>query len=224
MALADRPPFLVGWRTGLPDELLKALGHLAVVSAQIEDSLHRIYWKHAALTTQSGPIVTDNLNPKRLAEDILKFVALDESKARVLADLKVLIGEFEVLNTKRNQCTHWMWSIVGQEIPQSKDASYTAPPPPPYKVLRPIYRQRGERSVDFRVEDVEELVNNCSWLLQRLRPHGMEESDLRHVRAETDKTGEITSPAMTFSDLFYPAPWLDKPPNPAPEDHREEQR
>lgn len=216
MALPDRPPFLVGWRTGLPDELLKALGHLSVISAQIEDSLHRIYWKYAGLTLQSGPIVTDNLNPKRLGEDILKFLAIDGSKISILADLEILMTELEGLNQRRNQCIHWMWSIVGQERPEFTDPMQASIPPPPYKLIQPVYKQKIRPSVDLRVEDVEELVNECSWLSQRLRSHAMEESDLRRQRAEVDGMGAFTAPALSLSDVLFPAPWLGKPAQPDP--------
>src|SRR5260370_42211857 len=92
MTLSDRPLFVTRWETGVSPEFLQAIGTLAVVSAEIEQQLHLIYWKHAGFNEQSGPIATDNLHPKRLSEDILKFVAIDASKANILADLKTLIS------------------------------------------------------------------------------------------------------------------------------------
>jgi len=211
MALPDRPTFVIRWHTGLPDDLLKALGNLAVVSAQIEEVLHRVYWKHAGLTSESGPIVTDNLNPKRLAEDILKFAALEASKAHVLADLKILLAEFEALNTKRNQCIHWMWSIAGQEQPEFEDATREMSAAP-YGVERPAYRQkRGQVSAEFRLKDVEQLVMDCSWLLQRLRSHVGEEDALRRARASVSESAAFRK-ARSLADVFFPAPWLDKQP------------
>jgi hypothetical protein len=67
MTLADRPPFIVRWETGLPPEILQGIGKLSVISSQIEQLLHQIYWKYAGLKPELGPIVTDNLNPKRLS-------------------------------------------------------------------------------------------------------------------------------------------------------------
>jgi hypothetical protein len=98
VTLLDRPPFIVRWNTGLKPEMLQALGNLAVVSAQAEELLHKIYWRHAGLNVQSGPIVTDNLNPKRLEEDITKFVGLDKTKKNILDDLTILFAEFRAVN------------------------------------------------------------------------------------------------------------------------------
>ena len=83
----------------------KRFGQLAVITAEIEQTLHQIYWKHAGLDQDSGPIVTDNLNPKRLSEDILKFARLDPAKANIVADLELLLSEFEALNTTRNSAS-----------------------------------------------------------------------------------------------------------------------
>jgi hypothetical protein len=112
VSLSDRPPYVTQWGTALQPELLQALGHLVVVTSEVEELLHKIYWKHAGLSEESGPIATDNLNPKRLSEDILKFVGLDKRKANILADLKVLLDEFTTINTKRNRCLHWIWEKV----------------------------------------------------------------------------------------------------------------
>lgn len=73
MTLPDYPPYISGYSSGLPHDLLQALGHLSVVSARLEQLLHKIYWKYAGLNEETGPIATDNLTPKRLFEDIVKF-------------------------------------------------------------------------------------------------------------------------------------------------------
>jgi hypothetical protein len=215
MTLPDRPPFILRWDTGLLPEVLQAIGNLAVVTALIEQDLHMIYWKHAGLVGEKGPIVTDNVNPKRLAEDILKFVALDPTKVRVLADLRILLKEFETLNTRRNQCLHWIWSIVGREVPKSFTPS-SVPPRimPPYRVTRPLYRRSGEDSVEFHVADVQKLVDDSSWLQKRLATHAMDETNLCQARHDMSKLGDIIGvPGFeSFADLFFPAPWLDKSP------------
>jgi hypothetical protein len=59
MTLPDYPSMAVNWDAGLPGEMLRALAHLAVVSAQAEEMLHQIYWHHAGLDERSGPIVLD---------------------------------------------------------------------------------------------------------------------------------------------------------------------
>jgi hypothetical protein len=157
LALSDYPPFTVDWNTGLSEGMMRALGKLAVVSAHAEELLHQIYWHHAGLNEQSGPIVTDNLNPKRLEEDIVKFVSLDKTKINILADLRLLFSEFRALNKKRNQCLHWGWETLEQE----GSAEITVEPTKPaYRLRRPVYKYSGVPAQDsFTVEDVKTFCN-----------------------------------------------------------------
>lgn len=219
MALPDLPPYIARWDTGLEPELLQAIGTLAVVSAKAEETLHKIYWKYTGLDERSGPIVTDNLNPKRLEEDIKKLVGLDASKANVLADLKILFTEFEILNTKRNHCIHWIWEIsepLGDEKRSVVVVTRNEPEPPnplrQIKVKRPAYRQSGILSQEFRTEDVEEMCREFSWLHTRLKSHSVTEDELRQKRREIETSAAAkAAPGASYSDLFWPAPWLDKP-------------
>jgi hypothetical protein len=95
VALRDRPfGSVIGWNTGLPPEMLQAPGNLAVVTAQVEELLHQIYWKHAGLSEKNGPIVRDNINPKRLMDDILKFLKMKPSEAKIYNDLQILFEDF----------------------------------------------------------------------------------------------------------------------------------
>jgi hypothetical protein len=217
VALSDYPSFSIIWETGLNEEMLRALGNLAVVSALAEELLHQIYWQHAGLNERSGPIVTDNLNPKRLEEDIVKLVSLDNAKVNILADLKVLFLEFEALNTKRNHCLHWIWEVSARE------GSIALEPhkPIPYRLKRPVYRQKGEASQDFTVEDVKAYCKDFSGLQYRLRSHTFSAEELRQKRSEVDSAPPLMG--VSLSDLFWPAPWLDKPlpPETTPSNHHE---
>jgi hypothetical protein len=221
MALSDYPPGNINWDTQLKPEMLQALGSLAVVSAQAEEMLHQIYWHHAGLDEKSGPIVTDNLNPKRLEEDVKKLVALDKRKANILADLKILLTEFEDLNTKRNHCLHWIWLGVAPSSPPPADV-------PPlltsslgssikataYKLQRPVYRQKGVESQEFSLADVQGYCDSFAWLVYRLRSHTFNDDDLKKKREESAKLGMFITgrgTQMSMADLFWPAPWLDKP-------------
>lgn len=226
MTLADRPTQGISWSTALQPDMLQSLGNLAVISAQIEEVLHKIYWKHASLTEQNGPVVTDNLNPKRLTEDILKFVALDGAKAHILADLQILVAEFNTLNTKRNRCLHWIWEAKYAE--KLVGILYQTDEPQAYQVKRPIYRQSGIHSEDFTAADMAEICNDFGWLLRRLDSHTFEEGALRAMRESTDRFGTTVNSDGSvnlsgLADLFYPAPWLDKqlqqgPTPPSPPD------
>jgi hypothetical protein len=211
MTLPDYPQAVLSWNVGLDPELLQALGKLAVVTAQIEEVLHQIYWKHAGLDEVTGPIVTDNLNPKRLAEDIIKLVGLDPTKANVLADLKILLAEFEHINTKRNQCLHWIWDLqdADETITLVGQAKIKASP---YSLKPPAYKQKGQPTVQIEPEGIQNLWNACIWLMTRLSSHALDEDELRQRRAQADRTGRFAfNESMTLADLFCPAPWLDKP-------------
>jgi hypothetical protein len=205
--------------------MLQALGHLAVVTAQIEELLHQIYWKHAGLTEKTGPIVTDNINPKRLMEDALKFTGLDPSRSNVHEDLALIFKEFEDINTKRNHCLHWVWETVESKPTQLEmDAGllFGYRPPPAYQVKRPIYKLKGVETQPFSTADIQQLCNDSSWLIQRFRSHTLSEGELRRRRSEYENLPVVAQPPgseiKTFADLFWPAPWLDKsaPPNPTP--------
>ena len=202
--LSDRPASVMRWNTDIEPNLLAFLGELAIISAHMEEMLHQLYWKHAGLDDKSGPIVTDNLNPKRLSEDIKKLVALDPAKAHILEDLKILFKEFEDINTKRNHCLHWIWSAIEKtETPKGSlgepDVKYA-----PYRVSRPAYKQAGIASQEFGVNDIEEICQNCNWLNRRLYSHTLSEGTLRNLRGSMETRAHL-------ADIFWPAPWLDRP-------------
>jgi hypothetical protein len=210
VTLPDYPPFAVDWNTGLTEAMLRALGKLAVVSAQAEELLHQIYWHHAKLDERSGPIVTDNLNPKRLEEDIVRLVSLDKTKGNILADLKVLFSEFRALNTKRNQCLHWGWEVSEKE----GIGGHISEPDTSYRLRRPIYKHSGVPSQNLIVEDVKTFCKNFSWLQYRLRSHTFSDDELMRKRNEVSNDPPING--MAVADLVWPAPWLDQPLSPEP--------
>jgi hypothetical protein len=217
MALDDYPTTTVNWDTGLSSRMLQLLGNLAVVSAQTEQLLHQIYWHHLGLTDKTGPIVTDNLNPKKLEEDILKIVSVDKEKANIYADLKILFTELRDLNTKRNHCLHWIWIGLAKPgpLPIANLVTGEIVKSTPFKLQRPVYRQSGGQPLqEFAVEDVKDYCNRFAWLSYRLRSHSFSDDELRKKREET--LGNVAAPGrpettIKFADLFWPAPWLDKP-------------
>ena len=220
MPLRDHPvKGVIGWSTGLPPEMLQAIGHLAVVTAQAEELLHQIYWKHAGLNEKSGPIVTDNINPKRLMEDILKFARLKPEQAELCADLQTLFQEFENINTKRNHCLHWVWEVIESKPLEMGVGRLGAlrvghGETPTYRVKRPAYRQTGVKSEPFTLSQIQQLCIDTSWLIQRFLAHTLTEEQLRKERRRLE-TELIPSEfrdsiLMTYADLFWPAPWLDK--------------
>ncbi len=209
--LKDRPVNGIRWNCEIEPEMLTAIGELAVASAHMEELLHQIYWKHAGLDERSGPIVTEILNPKRLAEDIKKLVALDPAKTHILDDLKLLFKEFEDINTKRN-CLHWIWSV----IEDADNSTIVEAAASSYKVSRPRYKQSGIESQHFDVEGVREIALNCNWLNRRFYSHSLSEDALQNFR-DLVKGHRLEY----LVDIVWPAPWLDKSPSPnsTPKDH-----
>jgi hypothetical protein len=206
MTLPDYPRGTINWDTGLAPDMLRALGNLAVAAAQVEELLHQVYWHYAGLTVETGPIVTDNLNPKRLQEDIIKFASLEKSKANRVADLKVLFAELETLNTARNRCLHWTWraaTISPVEMPLAGRVSY--------ELTRPLYKQSGPPGQSFSIEDIKKFCNDLSWLAYRLRSHSGSDDILRQKRAEIAGMTAL-APDIELADLFWPAPWLKSLP------------
>jgi hypothetical protein len=216
--LGDRPfGSAIGWNPGLPPEMLQAIGHLAVITAEAEELLHQIYWKYAGLNDKNGPIITDNMNPKRLMEDTLKFAKQIPSASKIYEDLETLYKEFEDINTKRNHCIHWVWETI-ESKPTRVEMGMGFPgyrTPPTYQVKRPIYRQKGIEIEPFAIGDVQLLCNDTNWLIQRFRSHALSEEELREKRREYENLPVISqlagSTIKTYADLFWPAPWLDKP-------------
>lgn len=196
---SDRPNF-IRWESGLSSEFLEEIGKMAVTTAKIELLLHQLYWKCLGIDEARGPRVTDNLTPKRLSEDILAFLKGDASKAKVYADLKMLLVAWEKLNTSRNQCLHWIWSIQ----PAAQGG-----PPPPYLLTRPQYKISGVNAQTFNAGTLLTLNNDLAWLEVRLQAHAMPEEELRAARAIKTRSGFLGA-GQDYVDLFYPAPWLDE--------------
>jgi hypothetical protein len=220
VTLPDRPfGTLIGWAATLPPEMLQAIGQLAVVTSEAEELLHRIYWRHAGLDEKTGPIVTDNINPKRLMEDILKLASLKSSEAKLCEDLQNIFKQFEEINTKRNHCVHWIWEVIENgplEIGVGSigmlGVGYGTPPT--YQVKRPIYRQSGITEQPFSAADIQQLCTDTIWLIQRFRSHTLSEEELRSKRRDFDDLPPLgpTIPGInSVADLLWPAPWLDKP-------------
>ncbi|HEY1721765.1 MAG TPA: hypothetical protein VGG27_11000 [Magnetospirillaceae bacterium] len=207
MALPDKPS-IIKWDVGLPDQLLQAIGQLSVSTAQLEETLHLIFWRFAGLTHQTGPIVTDNLNPKRLSEDIQHLAKKTNQPKAVCEDLEILFAEFNVLNQTRNQCVHWNWvalDVDGKSVPHELANKY--------QVNRPRYDRKAKPPKAFTIEEVRTLCDDIAWLQRRLEAHAMTPDELRKTRGEID----ADAPPLTrmFADLFFPAPWLDIPDPPA---------
>ncbi|HUZ31081.1 MAG TPA: hypothetical protein VMV19_03080 [Xanthobacteraceae bacterium] len=147
-------------------------------------------------------------------------MALDTSKLNIQNDLTILFTEMNSIVTKRNHCLHWIWEKVEHETELTGLASIDLFAPrskPTFQVKRPAYRQSGILSESFSAEQIKILCDDASWLSRRLASHTLDETALREQREELNQTGAIIASSenvRTFADLFWPAPWLDKPLRP----------
>jgi hypothetical protein len=72
-----------------PNTVLQAIGRIAVICASIEDMLHVIHWRYVETSWDIAPILTGDIRPSRLMDDIVRIaVAANEEPARV-ADLRI---------------------------------------------------------------------------------------------------------------------------------------
>lgn len=171
-----------------PDDVLAAIGRVAVVSASIEDLMHGLFWKYVEVPTDVAVIITGDQKPTRLAEDIIKIAAaLYEDPDRV-QDLRDLFSDLKELNEKRNQCVHWMW----HQPRQWKRGRRHWLVPPNYKPNR--------SPVPFTAKQINGLADDLAWVELRMRVHMLDDEEFERERRE-----------LSFAaHLMVPAPWIDK--------------
>jgi hypothetical protein len=187
VAIPDRPTNLLQREAPyLDSRLLHAIGRLSVVSAEFENTCHQVYWKYARLNVSSGPIITGDLSPNRLTEDIIKHASLTERNERRIEDLKVIFRQYREVAKRRNQCVHWLWSIMVEDRAL---------------VVRPTYKGQGE-SPSFSIEEINDLAGDMVWLQRRLVMHLGSDSAIRRLRASQH--------APWNPDFAFPAPWLGR--------------
>jgi hypothetical protein len=55
-------------------DMLQAIGRIAVHAAIFENQLHAVHWAYSGLKVPAGQIITGEMKPKRVFEDIIKLV------------------------------------------------------------------------------------------------------------------------------------------------------
>jgi hypothetical protein len=81
-----------------PDDVLKALGRVAAVSAGIEDQLHALYWKMLGVKDEAGKVITGDMRANRMTEDILKLARATNYPREKIEDLEDLFADFREKN------------------------------------------------------------------------------------------------------------------------------
>jgi hypothetical protein len=155
-----------------PDDVLAAVGRVAITSASIEDLMHALFWKYVEVPSEVATIITGDQKPTRLSEDIVKIAAaVDEEPDRV-QDLRDLFADFKELNEKRNQCIHWMW----HQPRQWKRGRKHWLKPPSYKPKR--------SPIPFTVKQINALADDLAWIELRMRVHLLDEEEFERKRKE----------------------------------------
>lgn len=190
MTLPDRPKEVLRWGSHLPSEWLQEIGRIAIFAAWVEETLHEIYWRQVNLRVDAGSVITGDLSPNRLTEDIIKLASIIQKRKRRLSDLRSLITEYKALARQRNQCIHWTWTSVSEGTAH---------------VSRPLYKGK-EEVIPYTLDDLKALGDDFAWLRLRLSVHVNTDAHIRERRATL---GDL-------AETFAPAPWLDKPLRPSP--------
>ncbi|MET4230192.1 hypothetical protein ABIA85_003459 [Bradyrhizobium sp. LA6.10] len=155
-----------------PDEVLRALGRVAAVSAGIEDSLHALYWKMLDVEDVAGKVVTGDMRASRMTEDILKLAKATNYPADRVDDLTDLFTDFREKNQRRNQVLHWIWHNQGVEAPGYKT------------------RQR----LPYTADDVNALADDLIWVETRLGSHLLSQSELKNEREKLGLEADLYAP------------------------------
>lgn len=179
-----------------PDDVLKAIGKIAVNCASIEDILHSIHWRYLEIPFDVGPILTADLKPSRLMDDIIKIaVEFGEDEDRV-QDLKALFADYRELSEQRNKCMHWLWA---QPVKKSRR----------HRLYPPNYK-RGKLDVHFDIKELNRLADDLVWVEARMRTHALTDDEFEQERKLSGR----------YKHGLVPAPWLDKRPRPTPKQSR----
>jgi hypothetical protein len=171
-----------------PDDVLAAVGRVAICSASIEDLMHSLFWKYVEIPYEVATVITGDQKPTRLAEDIVKIAAAQNEEPDRVQDLRDLFADFKELNEKRNQVVHWMWHRPRQWKRGRK-----------HWLVPPFYKPK-KSPIPFTVKQINALADDLAWIEQRMRVHVLDEDEFERERKE-----------LSFmAHVFVPAPWLDK--------------
>ncbi len=163
--------------------ILAEIGRLAIVSASIDDILHAIYWKFARLTDAVGAVITGDIRPGRLVDDIIKVAKAAKVDPKIVDDLKDIFADHKNLAILRNQCIHWTWNRpTGRKI-----------------VVEPPTHKTGHTPITLTLTQIKKLADDLVWIETRLDAHAMTDEELAQRKKEEKEP-----------DIYVPTPWLDK--------------
>jgi hypothetical protein len=181
-----------------PDDLLRAIGRVATLSASIDELLHVIHWNYLDTNWDIAAIVTRDMRPSRLAEDIVRMAIACPDEDAIIQDLRDLMADYREAVERRNQLIHWVWE-------QPKHRRRLQHPLRP-----PVAKQNKHTSVSFTVKEIEKLGDDLLWIEARMRTHSLSADEFKEER-------ERLGP---FARFIVPAPWRGKRYPPIPKEWR----
>lgn len=175
-----------------PNELFEAIGRVAVESASVDETLYLLYWYYLDVLIDVAPIITRDMKPNRIADDIIKVAVASGEEEEKIKDLRDVIADYRELAEKRNKCMHWFWY-------QRKNRRHKK-----HTLMPPAYRTAPPET--FAIDDINNLAFDLAWVERRLYVHGMPEEEYMELRRQLGY----------WIRYIWPAPWRGKPPQRAP--------
>lgn len=181
-----------------PDDLLRAIGRVAVLSASIDELIQVVHWNYLDTNWDIAAIVTRDMRPSRLAEEIIRMAIACSEEDAIVQDLRDLVADYREAIERRNQLIHWVWE-------QPKDRRWLKHPLRP-----PIAKQNRHSSVAFTVNEIEKLGDDLLWIEARMRSHALSAKEFEEERKQLGP----------FARYIVPAPWLGTRYPPIPKEWR----
>ncbi|MCK1533158.1 MULTISPECIES: hypothetical protein [unclassified Bradyrhizobium] len=136
------------------EQIMQEIGRIAIVSASIEDLLHALHWEISGLNDLIGPLITSDVKPARLSQDIIKIGKAAKVKQSTIDELRDLFSDYATLAQERNKFVHWIWSWNTKTREDRID-------PPGYK-----HSREGKY---VSVQDVADVADDLVWVEHRLQ-------------------------------------------------------
>lgn len=171
------------------DDVLKSIGYVVIAAAGPEDLLHHLYWDISMLNKKCGPIVTKDMRPNRMAEDLAKMAETSGYTEDKVSALKNVLSDLKRAIEDRNRCIHWIWD-------KNKKGEH--------RISAPQYKGEKGGELPITPEYLRSLALDFAWIETRLNSFLLTEKELTKKR---DKQGAL-------KDVYVPAPWLNDSQSP----------
>jgi hypothetical protein len=173
--------------------MLQGIGSVAVHAAIAEQMIHVAYWRYAGVSNGVGRLITENMRPKRLLQDLVKIARESKTTPGRAADMAAISTAYGNLAQQRNEIIHWIWE-------SDEDSKL-------YRVVPPGYMTKPtDQSKPYTDAQIVGLAEGFKILGRRLRAHAMTDAQISTYRALS----------ADHLQILVPAPWLDTLSRPSP--------